>query len=148
MRRSADVGSPPPAAIGLCGRRQRKHPDAQHLRRFSNQHRTIAGSSSPKVFPPDRQVHIGGGFPDADGDGRLRGGHGSPLASAAFFSAASRSRLLVSRKTASSNGTVPLDSRFSLHCPSSIAACFIVALICDTRAASNFQISCLAFFPR
>jgi hypothetical protein len=55
------------------------------------------GRRSPRFFHEIDQVHIGGGFPDGDGAGRLRGGHGSPLASAAFFSAASRSRVTFTR---------------------------------------------------
>src|SRR5450755_4199554 len=93
------------------------------------------------------QVRIGEGSPNGDGDGNLGGGHGSPLASASFLASeilrASRRKWIL----ANSMLTGPAISRFAFHWPSSIAACLSVALICDTRASSSFQISCSAFFP-
>jgi hypothetical protein len=44
--------------------------------------------------------------------------------------------------------TLSFASRFSFRCPSSIAACFSASMIFDIGLVSNFQISCLASFPR
>jgi hypothetical protein len=70
------------------------------------------------------------------------------FSSAAGFAAAHRSRPAFSRRVLSLMPTSLDNWRFSFHCPSSIAACFSTSQICASRAASNFQISCSAFFPR
>jgi hypothetical protein len=43
---------------------------------------------------------------------------------------------------------VPCNPRFSIHCPSPIAACFRLSRIPAFRDAPNFLISLSAFLPR
>jgi hypothetical protein len=74
--------------------------------------------------------------------------HISPLANAASFSAAARIMPLFRFALIAAAAASPETYRFSFHWPSSIAACFSVLRIADSRAESNFQISFLACLPR